>query len=147
MNFVKDIIKDPIDFLNTLDQQVEVLKQSSLLKGINLDFSEESIYKIDNIIVSDFVEQKITKSDIKNSSRNLMAYLGMMYIKKYGGKWEINTSSEKEFRVYINKDGKRIDFFTSSIETLVYFDEEELPNLGNGYFSIVNNPFFKNTKS
>ena len=103
---------------------------------IGIDYSEKSLYYIDEIISAEYIAKAIFHSNLKENIINFIAYSGQVYINNHGGEWRMILDSDGvTWQPYlINKKGQLIDQFVWIYDTVCNFQQGEVPSVTAGYY-------------
>ncbi|WP_044210121.1 hypothetical protein [Flammeovirga sp. OC4] len=106
------------------------------------DYSENSLYAIDNRLITLAEENKVTDKFIEKNVLAVIAYSGDVYIKKHGGKWNMILDEDGEtWQPYI----KTSFWKNSDLWIWIYsgFDNRNsdyiYPNITSCYFAVTDN--------
>lgn len=105
------------------------LAQEFNLDNKQLDKSEDSIRLLDMFLYHN--RHLINEEFLKANLMRIEAYLGEVFIKKYGGTWQVNY--DKEFDVYVPSvfiNGKTVRFYPNIYEDLL---DSEITDIVFGY--------------
>ncbi|WP_338768473.1 hypothetical protein WAF17_07885 [Bernardetia sp. ABR2-2B] len=110
------------------------------LSSEKMDYSEESLYYIDNFLIGNEISKESTYSNLMG----LLLYVGEVYTKKKGGYLKMkNISSNKWIVAVYNSDNSESDILIWVYGSVYSYAGNELPSITASYFAITANPFFK----
>jgi hypothetical protein len=108
-----------------------------------LDYTEKSLYHIDITLMEAYESGTISKYDLYEHLMGFIAYAGEVYIRQYGGRWQMELYKDGEtWQPYIvTTKGKKLNLFTCVADDILYFDEMEdgTPGISPWYLAKVNN--------
>jgi len=133
------------DFPNQVNIAISKMCSSLNLNKLELDYSEESLSYIDNIIINNYTKNNDFYVILKRNIMGLIAYAGELYIKKHGGQWKMILASDGEtWEPYLDiKKDDMFDLYVWVQDSILNFHDDEYPSISVGYLARTNELFNK----